>query len=103
MENYKSLADAISDLRKRGYQTDFSAETFGLYCGDLDMRLDPEEFKVDEEYRFGGDAMHEEDTVVVAITSFNGIKGILVDSYKSYSENTDGSGKSESSLYREGF
>lgn len=88
MENFKSLADALSDLRKRGYKTDFSVETFCLYCGDLDMRLNPEQFKVDEEYRFGGDAVHEEDTVLVAITSSNGIKGILVDSYGSYSENT---------------
>lgn len=88
MENFKSLADALSDLRKRGYKTDFSVETFCLYCGDLDMRLNPEQFNVDEEYRFGGDAAHEEDTVLVAITSSNGIKGIVVDSYGSYSENT---------------
>lgn len=89
MKNFQSLADALSDLRKRGYKTDFSVETFCLYCGDLDMRLNPEQFKVDEEYRFGGDAAHEKDTVLVAITSSNGIKGILVDSYGSYSENTD--------------
>lgn len=88
MENFKSLPDALNDLRKRGYKTDFSVETFCLYCGDLDMRLSPEQFKVDEEYRFGGDAAHEEDTVLVAITSSTGIKGILVDSYGSYSENT---------------
>lgn len=87
MENFKSLPDALNDLRKRGYKTDFSVETFCLYCGDLDIRLNPEQFKVDEEYRFGGDAAHEEDTVLVAITSSTGIKGILVDSYGSYSEN----------------
>ena len=86
MENFKSPADALSDLRERGYKTDFSVETFCLYCGDLDMRLNPEQFKVDEEYRFGEG---EEDTVLVAITSSNGIKGILVDSYGSYSENAD--------------
>ena len=86
MKNFKSLADALSDLRNRGYNTDFSVETFCLYCGDLDMRLDPEQFKVDEEYRFGGNEQ-EEDTVLVAITSSTGIKGIVVDSYGSYNEN----------------
>lgn len=85
MKNFMSLADALSDLRKRGYTSDFSTQTFGLYCGDLDMRLDPEEFKVDEEYRFGGYIALEEDTVLVAITSSNGIKGVLIDSYGSYS------------------
>jgi hypothetical protein len=88
MKKFKSLGDALIDLRKRGYKTDFSVETFCLYCGDLDMRLNPEEFKVDEEYRFGGDAADEEDTVLVAITSSSGVKGILVDSYGAYSENT---------------
>src|SRR5262245_28822750 len=89
MENFKSLTDAVDDLRNRGYKTDFSLENFCLYCGDLDMRLNPEEFKVDEEYRFGGNVAHEGDAVVVAITSSNGIKGILVDSYGSYYENTN--------------
>lgn len=88
MKNYKSIPAALNDLRNRGYKADFSAETFCLYCGDLDMRLNPEQFIVDEEYRFKGDAAHKEDTVLVAITSSNGIKGILVDSYGSYSENT---------------
>ena len=88
MENFKSIADALGDLRRRGYKTDFSVDSFCLYCGDLDMRLNPEQFKIDEEYRFGGDTAHEEDTVLVAVTSFSGVKGIFVDSYGSYSENT---------------
>lgn len=87
MQKYKSISDALTDLRSRGYEADYSAETFCLYCGDLDLRLNPEQFKVDEEYRFEGEATHEEDAVLVAITSSNGIKGVLVDSYGSYSEN----------------
>ena len=87
MKNYKSLEDALSDLKKRGYEADFGTETVCLYCGDLDMRLYPEEFKVDEEYRFEGDANHDEDAVVVAITSSSGVKGTLVDGYGSYVEN----------------
>lgn len=86
MEKFKTLPDALSDLRERGYNADFSIETFCLYCGDLDVRLNPEQYRVDEEYRFTEDA-HEEDTVVAAITSSNGIKGVLVDSYGSYSGN----------------
>lgn len=85
--NYKSLVDALDDLKKRGYEADFATDSFCLYCGDLDMRLNPEEFKVDEEYRFEGDPNHDEDAVVVAITSFSGVKGTLVDGYGSYVEN----------------
>ena len=86
MRTYNSIQAALSDLRERGYKADFSNETFCLYCGELDMRLDPEDFIVDEEYRFERDAEHEEDTVVVAITSSTGIKGILLDSSGSYAE-----------------
>ena len=89
MKNYESLADALSDLKKRGYEADFGTETVCLYCGDLDMRLNPEEFKVDEEYRFEGDANHDEDAIVVAITSSSGVKGTLVDGYGSYVENVN--------------
>ena len=86
MKNYKSLTDALHDLKSRGYEANFETESFCLYCGDLDMRLDPEEFKVDEEYRFEGDSNHDEDAILVAITSLSGIKGTLVDSYKAYAE-----------------
>jgi hypothetical protein len=84
MKNYTSPAVAMDDLRKRGYKADFTMSSFCLYCGDLDMRLNPDEFKVDEEYRFDGDINDEEDTIVVAITSTSGIKGVLVDGYGSY-------------------
>ena len=87
MKNYKSLVDALDDLRKRGYEADFTTDPVCLYCGDLDMRLNPEEFKVDEEYRFKGDPNHDEDAVVVAITSSSGVKGTLVDGYGSYVDN----------------
>jgi len=86
MKNYKSLIDALHDLKSRGYEANFETESFCLYCGDLDMRLDPEEFRVDEEYRFEGDPNHDEDAVLVAITSLSGVKGTLVDSYGAYSE-----------------
>jgi hypothetical protein len=87
MKKYKSLVDALNDLKSRGYEANFETESFCLYCGDLDMRLDPEEFRVDEEYRFEGDPNHDEDAVLVAITSSSGIKGTLVDGYGSYVDN----------------
>ena|SRR5690242_11409265 len=86
MKKYTSLTEALSDLKKRGYEANFETDSYCLYCGDLDLRLYPEEFKVDEEYRFKGDPNHEEDAVLVAITSGAGIKGTLVDGYGSYTE-----------------
>ena len=81
MNNYASPADALSDLRKRGYEADlnFEEEPFGLYCGDLDMRLNPQEFHVDEIYRFGVGSSSDDGAVVYAISSCTGVRGIVVD------------------------
>jgi hypothetical protein len=82
--SYNSAEEALNDLKERGYDADFTTETTCLYCGDLDVRLNPDEFKVDEEYRFAGDPNHDEDAIVVAITSISGIRGTIVDGYGSY-------------------
>ena len=87
MKNYQSLADALDDLRKRGYEADFATQKVCLYCGDLDLRLDPEEFTIDEVYRFEGNANPGENAVLYAISSLSGAKGTLVDSYGAQSEN----------------
>ena len=86
MKNYDSLVDALDDLRKRGYEADFSTETVCLYCEDLDIRLDPEDFHVDEVYRFEGDSNPDDNSILYAISSSTGVKGTLVDSYGAYSD-----------------
>lgn len=48
MKNYKSLTDALDDLKQRGYKEDFKTQTTCLCCGDIDVRLDPQDFNIDE-------------------------------------------------------
>ena len=79
MKNHESLADALDDLRKRGYDADFETQSFCLYCNDLDIRLIEDEFQVDEVYRFEEDSNHDHNAVVYAISSSTGIKGTIVD------------------------
>jgi len=86
MKKYESPAEALNDLRSRGYEANFETGSFCLYCGDLDIRLDPDDFKVDEEYRFEGGPNQGEDAVIVAITSSTGVKGTLVDGRGTYAE-----------------
>jgi len=81
MNNYASPDDALSDLRKRGYEADFETASFCLYCGDLDMRLNPGAFHIDAAYRFDEDAHPDNSAVVYAISSCSGIKGTLVDEH----------------------
>jgi hypothetical protein len=87
MKNYDSLIDALDDLKKRGYEADFATQTVCLYCGDLDIRLDPEDFHVDEHYRFEDGSTPDDNAVLYAISSTTGLKGTLVDAYGAYAEN----------------
>lgn len=80
MKNYNSLSDALNDLKQRGYKADFKTQTVCLYCGDLDVRLDPQDFNVDESYRFEEDS-NGNSCLLLAITSSTGLKGTLTDSY----------------------
>ncbi len=78
MKNYKSLDDALSGLREKGYKDDFATESFCLYCGELDMRLDPEDFHIDEVDQVEGNCNPDNNAAVYAISSSSGVKGTLV-------------------------
>lgn len=81
MENNEPLKEVLSDLKKKGYETDlnFETDTFALYAGDLDMRLDPEEFHVDEIDEACDECHANEEVLVYAISTASGIKGVEVD------------------------
>jgi hypothetical protein len=78
MKNYQSLDNALSDLKKKGYEDDFTTTSFCLYCGDLDMRLDPADFHVDEADEVKDDSNPADEVTLYAISSSTGVKGTLI-------------------------
>ena len=87
MKTYKSLADALDDLSKKGYDADFEPKTDCLYCSSLDLRLYEEEFHIDEVYRLEESSFPNEDAFVYALTSPTGIKGTVVVGLDSFFDN----------------
>lgn len=87
MENYDTLSEAINGLQHRGYTYDFNLKHDGLECASLQIHIHPEDFKVDEHYRFEGMSNPDDNSILYAISSKDGIKGLLVDAYGMYSEN----------------
>lgn len=81
MKDYTSPADALADLKNRGYEENFETEHFCLYCGDLDIRFDPEDFHIDEMYRFEDQSCANDSAIVYAISSSVGVKGTLISEY----------------------
>ena len=87
MKTYNTLSEAINGLKKRGYKEDFNLEPHGIRCLALDLQFHPENFTVDEYHRFEGMSDPDDNSIVFAISSNDGIKGTLVDAYGVYAEN----------------
>jgi len=84
--HYATLSEATTDLKKRGYTYDFNLKNDCVECPALQLRLTPEKFSVDEFYRFEGMSSTDDNSIVFAIRSGNGMKGVLVDAYGVYAE-----------------
>ena len=87
MKSYDTLSEAVQDLQRRGYTYDFNLKPHCLECASLKLEIHPEDFKVDEIHRFEGMSSTDDNSIMYAISSKNGIKGTLVDAYGVYAEN----------------
>lgn len=83
---FASEIDAIHDLRRRGYTADFEP------CGDVmceiatGRRFRPEELAIVEHHRFEGRSDPEDMSVVYAVESKDGVRGIVVDAFGPYAD-----------------
>lgn len=83
-KHYTSLSGATNDLRARGYTYDFNLKADCIECPALQLQLSPENFTIDEFHRFEGMSSTDDNSIVFAITSDTGLKGVLVDAYGVY-------------------
>ncbi|MCF3110544.1 phosphoribosylpyrophosphate synthetase [Niabella sp. CC-SYL272] len=82
--SYDTLSEAVDDLIRRGYTEDFLAmeEKDCLYCNQHSLELSPEEFEIDEVYRFEGMTDPADESIVFAISSQkHQIKGTVINSF----------------------
>ena len=82
--SYDTLSEAVNDLIRRGYTTDFliQKEKDCLVCDNNSLELSPEEFAIDEVYRFEGMSDPADESVVYAISSGkHNMKGLVINSY----------------------
>jgi hypothetical protein len=87
--NYDTVSEALTDLAKRGYATDFSvlAEKECLVCNKTSVSLSPYEFEIDETYRFEGNTDPGDEMIVFAISSIkHNMKGTLTSAYGMYAD-----------------
>lgn len=87
--NYDTVSEATNDLYRRGYTSSFSVvhERERLVCENTSKELAPEEFEIDEIYRFEGMTDPADEMIVFAISSEkHHIKGVLVNAFGIYSD-----------------
>ena len=87
MKSYDTLSEAINALQNRGYTYNFNLNPHCLECAALKLEINPENFKVDEMHRFEGMSSTDDNSILYAISSKDGIKGTLVDAYGVYAQN----------------
>jgi len=88
-KSYNTASEAINDLQKIGYTTDFSimADKECLLCHKNTTELSPEDFEIDQFYRFEGNSDPGDEMIVYAISSNkNNMKGILVNAFGVYAD-----------------
>lgn len=79
MDNDSTLSETMASLIANGYTIDFNAH---FVHGTQDKRLSPEDFIIDEVYRFEGLTDPGDEMVLYAISSPTlGKKGYLVSAY----------------------
>lgn len=77
-----SLWQVMNTLRDRGYKLDFNMSGDGrVLCSSTNRKYRPEEVFIDKVYRFEGDSDPGDMSVMYAIHSTYGDKGLYVDGY----------------------
>lgn len=87
MKNYDTMVEALNDLKKRGYSTDFELKENCLACTVDKKYFETHDFKVVEVHRFEGMTNPGDSSVLYVIESSDGRKGTLLDAYGADSEN----------------
>jgi hypothetical protein len=87
MPAYDTVTEALSDLKLRGFTTDFNLAFDSIKCSATDVCLSPADFEIIEHYRFEGPSDPADEAVVYAIHSKDDkMKGTLVTAYGANSE-----------------
>jgi len=87
MKTEDTLSETMNRLIAKGYTYDFNLCLGHIECNSLKLKLHPEDFEVDEMHRFEGMSSTDDNSVLYAIQSKRGVKGLLVDAYGVYAAN----------------
>lgn len=85
-KHFFTLIDAINDLKGRGFNLDFNLKETYLDCPTIGRHLSPQDFEITETHHFDGQTDVDDEVILYAIESNDGLKGILVQAYGTYAD-----------------
>lgn len=82
MHHLPTLSETLARLKQEGYTEDFNLRNRYLAGQRSAIQLSPEEFVVDEHFRFDGNSDPSDEAIVYAISALHfHLKGTLVNGY----------------------
>lgn len=86
MNTSTTLSATLNTLKEEGYVLDFNLKSDCVECKSRDLKLYPDDFVIDKFFRFEGASNPDDNAIVYAISSKNGLKGTMVDAYGVYAD-----------------
>ncbi|WP_340114255.1 hypothetical protein [Maribellus mangrovi] len=82
--SYDTLVEAMEALKKQGYKHNFRISDKGLMVEGKEKKFDAIDVELHEFHRFEGNTNPADMSIVFAVQTSSGEKGIVVDSYGVY-------------------
>lgn len=82
---YATLTDALDGLRQRGFDATFEAVDGRLKSQQTGRQYPPELIRIIEHHRYEGASNPDDMSVVYAIETIDGERGVVVDAFGTYS------------------
>lgn len=84
VRSYTSMAEAMEDLRNRGFTANFEFLDHAFRDVESGRTFSADDLTIVEHYRFEGTSDPEDMAVVYAIVSKDGTRGIIADAFGTY-------------------
>lgn len=81
-----TVVDCMAKLGKKGFTESFMVKENGLWSPKKKKLYKPEEVRIATFYRFEGESDPADSSILYAIETNDGVKGIVTDAYGPYSD-----------------
>ncbi|MBA3647114.1 MAG: hypothetical protein H0W62_00960 [Chitinophagales bacterium] len=83
----RSMASCMNKLHIQGFTENFMINEYGLRALNSEKYYTPEEVKITDFYRFEGESDPADNSILYALETRDGVKGMVSDAYGAYGDN----------------